>query len=75
MKVEGCDDEPGADRKQPGNLVAMVRELGLAVPCRNRRAGCGERAAEEGGAMEEHEDECEYRNVSLLLIITINQGL
>ena len=48
--------------EQGGNLAALVRDLGLEVPCKNRKAGCGERAAE--GEMEEHEDECGYRKVS-----------
>ena len=60
-KAEGCDKTIAA-QGQSRNLGALVRGLGLAVPCQNRGAGCGERAA-GGDAVGEHEDECGYRKV------------
>ena len=59
-KVKDCNKFGVTE--QGGNLAALVRDLGLEVPCKNRKAGCGERTAE--GEMEEHEDECGYRKVS-----------
>ena len=65
-KVEGCDKAAAAAAQgQSGNLAAMVRDLGLAVPCQNRGAGCGEKAS-GGGAIGEHEVECGFRKVCLL---------
>ena len=40
----------------------MVRDLELDVPCKNRKAGCGHKAAEKKLVL--HEDECRYRTVS-----------
>jgi hypothetical protein len=42
-----------------GNLSSLVRDLGLPVPCKNRRSGCY--VIKERDAIKEHEVDCDYR--------------
>ena len=51
-------------RKQRVLRETVRREMGLAVPCENRGAGCKVNAAAEEG----HEDECPFRKVYLVII-------
>ena len=58
--VEGCNFQTTTNSCK--NLALIVQDLKLDVPCKNREAGCGIKAARD--KIDLHEDECDYREVA-----------